>query len=205
MPKQKKRKNAPRQRRAETQRVENGRVVAIQHPFVIVAGPEGHRQLVSAMTRDGSPEVRYTDELMSARRFRTDRAVLNFIGEHTLERPRAIRIEMTLTADADELSGSKRRPGDHGGETKPAEKSVDAPAAADEPENATEMPENAEQAADESETAVSEPAHDDTSEAPAPECPDATDAPSAPAEELVEPEAQPTPVDDAPEATLIDA
>lgn len=199
MPKQKKRKNAPRQRRAENQRVENGRVVAVQHPFVIVAGPEGHRQLVSAMTRDGSPEVRYTDELMSARRFRTDRAVLNFIGEHTLERPRAIRIEMTLTADADELSGNKRRPGDHGGEAKPAEATVD------EPENAAKTPKNAEQAAGESETTVSEPAHDDTSEAPAPECPDATDAPSAPAEELVEPEAQPTPVDDAPEATLIDA
>ena len=198
MPKQKKRKNAPRQRRAETQRVENGRVVAVQHPFVIVAGPEGHRQLVSAMTRDGSPEVRYTDELMSARRFRTDRAVLNFIGEHSLERPRAIRIEMTLAADADELSGSKRRPGDHGGEAKPAEKPVDAPTAADEPESA-------EPAAGESETTVSEPAHDDASETPAPECPDAADAPSAPAEAPVEPEAQPTPVDDAPEAALIDA
>lgn len=198
MPKQKKRKNAPRQRRAETQRVENGRVVAVQHPFVIVAGPEGHRQLVSAMTRDGSPEVRYTDELMSARRFRTDRAVLNFIGEHTLERPRAIRIEMTLTADADELSGNKRRPGDHGGEAKPAEKPVDEPAVADEPESA-------EQTADESETTVSEPAHDDAPETPAPECPDTADAPSAPAETPVEPEAEPTPVNDTPEATLIDA
>jgi len=205
MPKQKKRKNAPRQRRAETQRTENGRVIAVQHPFVIVAGPEGHRQLVSAMTRDGSPEVRYTDELMSARRFRTDRAVLNFIGEHTLERPRAIRIEMTLAADADELSGNKRHPGDHGGEAKPAEKSVDASAAADESENAVKAPESTEQIADESETTVSEPAHDDAPEAPAPECPDTTDAPSAPAEEPVEPETQPTPVDDAPEAALIDA
>lgn len=198
MPKQKKRKNAPRQRHAETQRVENGHVVAVQHPFVIIAGPEGNRQLVSAMTRDGSPEVRYTDELMSARRFRTDRAVLNFIGEHTLERPRAIRIEMTLTADADELSGSKRRPGDHGGEAKPAEKPVDTPATADEPENT-------EQAAGESETTVSEPAHNDASDTPAPECSDAADAPSAPAEKPVEPETQPTPVDDTPEATLIDA
>lgn len=205
MPKQKKRKNAPRQRRSETQRIENGRVVAVQHPFVIVAGPEGHRQLVSAMTRDGSPEVRYTDELMSARRFRTDRAVLNFIGEHTLERPRAVRIEMTLTADADELSGNKRRPGDHGGEAKPAEKTVDAPVATDKPENTAETPESTEPAASESETTVSEPAHDDAPEAPAPECPDAADAPSAPAEEPVEPETQPTPVDDAPEAALIDA
>ena len=198
MPKQKKRKNTSRQRRAETQRVENGRVFAVQHPFVIIAGPEGNRQLVSAMTRDGSPEVRYTDELMSARRFRTDRAVLNFIGEHTLERPRAIRIEMTLSADADELSGSKRRPGDHGGEAKPVEKSVDVPAA-------TEAPESANQAAGESETTVSGPTHDDAPEVPAPECPDAADAPSAPAEALVEPEAKLTPANDAPEATLIDA
>ena len=157
------------------------------------------------MTRDGSPEVRYTDELMSARRFRTDRAVLNFIGEHTLERPRAIRIEMTLAADADELSDNKRRPGDHGGEAKPAEKPVDTPATADEPENTAEAPENTEQAAGESETTVSEPAHNDASDAPAPECSDAADAPSAPAEEPIEPETQPTPVDDAPEAALIDA
>lgn len=198
MPKQKKRKNTLRQRRAETQHVENGRVVAVQHPFVIIAGPEGNRQLVSAMTRDGSPEVRYTDELMSARRFRTDRAVLNFIGEHTLERPRAIRIEMTLSADADELSGSKRRPGDHGGEAKPVEEPVDAPAA-------TETPESTNQATDESETTVSEPAHDDAPETPAPECPDTADAPSAPTETPVEPEAEPTPVNDTPEATLIDA